>query len=306
MVILQMIQALIRWIVGIVGILALPWLDYKSFMESLVHLHYLCPPRWLSKLDKPGILVEAVPIDNHYVISASGSVLGVWSVERPASLITIVYLHGQISNRGMDRRRRVLEFLHAHVNMNVVTYDPSGYGDSTGWPTSENLKKDVASVIAWAKERFTDSRIVVWGHSLGGPIAAHAATLGIVDGLVLESTFAQLCHPAVHGVFGAPLWLLPVAMREWLVKTVLEATIGDHLDTIKYVKSVTVPILLIHGAWDLIVPIANQRHIASASTSRLTQLTIPLAGHNNLYVYDYGDGFPDLVKTPLCEWLSKI
>ena len=287
------------------AVVAVAWLDYQAVMEAVIHLHYIRPPQWISNLNDPGFTIESAQINSAYITSDSGNVIGVWSIERENAFSTIIYLHGQLGTRGQARRRRVLEFLHAHVDVNVVTYDPSGYGDSTGWPTSENLKRDVASVIAWAKERFRDSRIVVWGHSLGGPMAAHAATLGIVDGLVLESTFAQLCHPAVHGVFGAPLWLIPVAMREWLVKTVLKATIGDHLDTIKYVKSVTVPILLMHGGWDLIVPVENLK-LLKAVAERADAIVIPEAGHNNLYVHHFVDGHADTVKPLLLSWLSNL
>jgi len=294
-----------RWILALA---AIAWLDYKAVMEAAVHLHYLRPPQWVSNLSSPENLAGNLKIESSYIQSSSGNVIGVWSIPNPESAVTILYLHGQLGTRGQGRRRKVLAYLHQELAASVVTYDPSGYADSTGWPTAENLQRDVASVVAWIRGSGLGSRVIVWGHSLGGPLAAFAASIGVVEGLVLEATFASISDPVVWGIFGLPLWLLPEDLRFQLVNLTRKFVLGDEYETSKYLEKVTVPVFLLHGGTDWVVPVSSISVLRAALPSSWvsSELVIPEAGHNNLYVDHFYSGFPDLVSAAILPWLLQL
>ena len=90
-----------------------------------------------------------------------------------------------------------------------------------------------------------------------------------------------------------------------MISLAINATIGDHLDTVGYVKDVSVPILLMHGGLDLIVPVENFKHL-KMHAKNVHEILVPEAGHNNLYVYDFVEGFANLVKPEVQAWLAKL
>lgn len=44
---------------------------------------------------------------------------------------------------------------------------PTGYGDSSGYPTESGFTTDVLALYDWVKARSGNSSIIFWGHSLG-------------------------------------------------------------------------------------------------------------------------------------------
>lgn len=80
----------------------------------------------------------------------------------------VVLVHGAPDRRGAFRRvqRHLPEF-------RVVTYDRRGYGDSAALPPATSLADHAHDLLAALEGR----RAVVVGHSFGGNVALHAATL---------------------------------------------------------------------------------------------------------------------------------
>ena len=84
------------------------------------------------------------------------------------------------------------------VGCNVLMLEYRGYGYSTGTPDEAGLKIDAQTGLDYIRERIetSDTKIVVYGQSLGGAVAinlvAENQDRGDIAGLILENTFLSI------------------------------------------------------------------------------------------------------------------
>ena len=79
--------------------------------------------------------------------------------------------------------------LQAQLRVNVLAYDYSGYGLSSGSPSASNCQADVEAVYAYVRQQqpLACRRIVLYGQSLGSGPSLHLASRRPVSGLVIHS-----------------------------------------------------------------------------------------------------------------------
>lgn len=65
----------------------------------------------------------------------------------------------------------------ANLGYHVFAIDYRGYGDSTGHPSEEGVVKDLMVLFNFIKSYQKQTKIFLWGHSLGTGITAHAAKI---------------------------------------------------------------------------------------------------------------------------------
>jgi hypothetical protein len=80
--------------------------------------------------------------------------------------------------------------------------------------------------------------VVLWGHSLGSGVAARMASEGRGEALILESPYTSIPDVAARRF---PIYPVRFFMR-------------DRFDTLSLVPKIKVPVLIIHGTRDRIVP----------------------------------------------------
>ena len=128
--------------------------------------------------------------DNVVVVlsmDASASVVG-----DPRDAITLIVSHGNALDAAMfvPFGRRLRDAL----GVNIVLYDYSGYGVSSGAPGVRDVYADLEAVVDWCVDRknFQPARIVLYGQSIGSaPTCGYAAKAGEAhDALVEDATRA--------------------------------------------------------------------------------------------------------------------
>lgn len=149
----------------------------------------------------------------------------------------LLFCHGNAGN--ISHRLESLEIFH-QLGLNTFIFDYRGYGKSKGQTTEIGTYRDAES--AWkfltAQKGFAADQIIVFGRSLGGPIAAQLASRKNPAALIVESTFTSLPD------LGARLYpLFPVRLLSRF-----------RYNTAEYVRGVACPVLVIHGRSDDIVP----------------------------------------------------
>lgn len=188
--------------------------------------------------------------------------LRAWLMRAPNPRATVIYFHGNGGNLSMwapvvtDIRRR---------GLSVLALDYRGYGVSTGQPSERGLYRDVDAVVARVAA-IAEPRVpvVYWGRSLGSTMAAYAARVRAPNGVILESGF-----PDARAVVG---WSPLLAM--WVFSSY-------RFPTARHLEQIDVPVLVMHGDHDTIVPYPLGRALFDRITSRKTFFTIRDTDHND-------------------------
>jgi uncharacterized protein len=198
--------------------------------------------------------------------TADGEKVIVWTVPPKAGKPLILYFHGN----GGALRHRVDRFrAWAQDGAGLVALSYRGYGGSTGSPSEAGLIADAETAYAFAAARMPPQRIVVFGESLGSGVAVALAATHRIGGLVREAPFTSAAD-----VGAAAYWYLPVRL---LMKDPF------HSDT--RIGRVTAPLLVLHGARDGVVPIAQGERLFLLANEPKRFVRFAEGGHNDLDRY---------------------
>jgi len=169
--------------------------------------------------------------------TADGEKVIVWHVPPRSDQPVVVYFHGN----GGSLRLRVDRFQRvAAAGVGLIALSYRGYGGSTGRPTEAGLIEDARAAYAFAAERYPAARIALWGESLGSGVAVALAAERPIARMILDSPFTSALDLA-----RANYWYLPVRL---LMK--------DQFRSDERIAGVKVPVLILHGEVDQIIPIA--------------------------------------------------
>jgi len=180
----------------------------------------------------------------------------------PRSSPVIVYFHGNGVVMG-DELWMAHEFLRRGLGVVLAEYRSYGLSSGSGPPSEPGLYADAEAVLALlAAQGIAAERIALFGESLGTGVAAEMAARGHGSSLVLVAPFTSIPEVASRFAFGLPVRLL---MRE-------------HFDTLAKSARVAVPVLVLHGTDDAVVPYAMG--VKLAARLRHARLISVAGGHH--------------------------
>jgi hypothetical protein len=197
---------------------------------------------------------------------------------------TVLFAHGNAGNVS-HRLDRAL-FFQSRLGAAVLLFDYRGYGRSEGSPDEEGTYRDARAAHRWLVEekRVPADRLVLFGESLGSAVALDLALARPCRALVLEAPFASVPAMARAVYPFLPLWPL----------------VRTRYDNEAKAPRLGVPLLVLHGAGDDLVPIAQGRRVFDAAPPPKRFFEIPGAGHNDTYVVGgqaYWDALRDFLDT---------
>lgn len=187
-----------------------------------------------------------------------------WFVEAPDAKATLLYLHGNAGN--LSNRMDFVERLW-RLPANVLIVDYRGYGRSEGSPDESGLYSDAYAAFDFLVRelKVPPSKIILFGKSLGGAVAAELATRVACGGVILQSTFTSVKEMSKR--------VLPILPASWFLR--------HRYDTLSKVPRIACPKLVLHAKRDEIVPYDMGRRLfeAAAMPKRFVELDVP--GHND-------------------------
>jgi len=199
---------------------------------------------------------------------ADGVTLVAWHAPAKGNRPTILYFHGNAANAA--NRAPKIETMREN-GFGVFYLNNRGYGGSGGRPTEEN---NVADAIA-AYDHLTGlgiagGRIVAFGESLGSGQAVRLAAARPVAAVVLEAPLTSTVDVARSTYFWLPLGLL----------------ITDQYDIERNIRSVTAPVLVLHGEQDAVIPVEMGLRVYRAANEPKRIELFPQGAHYDLF--DHG------------------
>ena len=205
-----------------------------------------------------GLTYESVAIVTGDRITLHG-----WFVPAREQNGVLLFFHGNGGN--ISHRLDSLRIFH-EMGLATLIIDYRGYGRSQGDISEQGTYLDAEAAWNFLTEvkKVAADRIVVFGRSLGGAIAAHCAAHHKPGGLILESAFTSVPDMASH--------LYPFLPARLLSRF--------RYSTIKELRSVSCPVLIIHSRDDEIIPFENGRQLYQAAPEPKRFLKIK-GGHND-------------------------
>ena len=230
-----------------------------------------------------------------------------WFIPAPndtkAHALTLLFSHENAGSIGL--RLPMLYALRQHLRCNILAYDYRGYGDSEEATIGEEgLMRDAHAAYNWLvqKDRGIDpNKILLYGASLGGAVSIQLAKDLCEEG---SSSSPSSNKPKPLGVVVCNTFTSIAAMMaakysflDW--PFVRKHMLRMHWKSIEHVAKVTVPLLLIVGLEDELVPPHHTKELhAAAVSSPLTYIReVPRGTHNDTWA----KGGVDYVK-----WLEEF
>ena len=92
-----------------------------------------------------------------------------------------------------DDNQNKIKFL-VKKNYEIFTFDYRGFGKSSGEADEKGLYKDLDSFISFLNNKYKipDSKIVLWGHSLGSAVVIDAAAKIKTKAVIVEGAFTSI------------------------------------------------------------------------------------------------------------------
>ena len=205
--------------------------------------------------------------------SADGVRVSVWHVPPREGAPVIIYFQG--NGGGLSLRAERFRKLTAD-GTGLVALNYRGYGGSDGWPSEAGIILDAKAAYDFAVSRYGAQRIVLWGESLGTGVAVALAAENPVARVLLESPYTSIADVA-----SSVYWFVPV---RWLIED------GFYSDA--RIDKVKVPVLVVHGERDTIIPIGFAERLYAIISAPKQFVRLPNAGHND---HD-SHGLPERVR----------
>jgi hypothetical protein len=197
--------------------------------------------------------------------------LGGWLVPaaEPDRDVAVLVANGNAGNRAA---RAPLARALAAEGLTVLLFDYRGYGGNEGSPSEQGLARDVRAAQRFLVEDagMAPGRVIYYGESLGAAVVTELATEVAPGGLVLRSPFADLASVGqTHYPF------LPVRFL-----------LRDRYPLAEQLATVKVPVAVVYGGADTVVPPQQSRAVAGAAQTLVRLVEIEGADHNDPSLLD--------------------
>lgn len=227
------------------------------------------PPTYEVHNDGSKLQMTGVPqdenVDVRLVDTKNGNKIVAIYVRNPCARLTVLYSHGNAADLGqlydlfLDLKNR--------LQVNIMGYDYSGYGASTGKPTEHHTYTDIEAVYECLEREYGvgQEHLILYGQSVGsGPTLHLAARLPRLRGVILHSA-----------ILSGLRVLIRIKLTFWF----------DIYKNVNKIQNVKCPVLVIHGTEDEIVDMSHGKDLYKLSTEPYEPLWVNGGGHCNLELY---------------------
>ena len=248
-----------------------------TFLLATVQMH---PPK-IGCARNPADI--GISITEHTLKTDDGLSLSAWILpaiesDRPVVVMT----HGLGANK---QDFLVVSRMINAMNYNVVTFDFRAHGDSEGHTCSLGVTEayDIKAAHDLAVAEFPGKPVYAWSTSLRAAATLRAAAeFQIFEKIVVDATFSSVKHLAWETKFR---YLGPLAPAAWnLSRLWYFVYVGQDIENIGPEYDISnlqnIPVFLIHGSNDPIIPFAESKRLHAAAVVGTELWIVEGAGHS--------------------------
>lgn len=190
-----------------------------------------------------------------------------WYGRARAGQPTVLFFHG---NGGAisHREHRFRELMAEGYGVFVLGYP--GYGGNDGNPSESSFRE--GSLLSYEYLRSSgvaSGDIVIYGESIGSGVAVQLAASVNARGLILEAPMSSTIDVA----------------REHYPFLLIRLLLKDTFKSIDYIEHIDMPLLVMHGDSDQVIPIKFGRKLFEKAREPKTFIELKGAGHNDLQLH---------------------
>lgn len=180
----------------------------------------------------------------------------------------LIYFHGNAGNM-YDRIEEASELFKLKTDVLLVSY--RGYAQSEGSPTEQGVYLDGEAALDFAISRlgYAESRVIIYGRSIGTSVAVHVSQEKQIRNLILITPFSTGSDLASKMKLGS-----------------IGSLAGDAFDQMAIINNALCPLLVIHGTKDEVIPYDLGVKLFSKYEKTKHFVSIIGGGHNNLEYVD--------------------
>ena len=191
--------------------------------------------------------------------------------KKEKSDLAIIFLHGY--NGSADECYPECLKIQEHIPANVLVVDYRGFGRSEGKPTREGVISDSLNMYNYLIDKgFKGKNIILYGASLGGPIACEVAKKLKDTNKELGALVTLYSFSSVKDI---SKWRHPYIPSNFILDDIFNAK--------RLVKRLNIPVFIAHGDKDLNTPLSQSIKIFNAANDPKELYVLPNVGHEDLY-----------------------
>ncbi|CAK74994.1 unnamed protein product (macronuclear) [Paramecium tetraurelia] len=203
-----------------------------------------------------------LPISSYVLESQSGNLIASIYIEFSDSEQIILYSHGNSTDIGLMFDTYVDIVMECKINL--FSYDYSGYGQSTGYPTDINLLYDIESAYIFLIDQlqFEPRNIIIYGYSIGSGPSTNLASRHEVGGLIIHSGLSS-------------------GLRV-IDPTIDHTSYNDIFPNLDYIVDVSAPVYLLHGGADSMINVVHAEQLAQKAKHLFSVWLVEHGGHGDI------------------------
>ena len=182
-----------------------------------------------------------LPIQENFDIVNSKHLHG-WFLQNKNTNKVILLCHGNFGNIS-HKQRKMIEM--RNIGYSVLAFDYSGYGKSRGSPNERNLYDDASMMVSLLLKTYKPEQIILYGESLGGPVATYVARKYSIPTLILEG----------------PLPSVKILIKNKYPILSFIAFLFQEFDTETHLKGYTGKSLIMHSTEDKKIPYSSVQNL---------------------------------------------
>jgi len=205
---------------------------------------------------------EGLPFEENLVPGPNGIKLATWYLPVPRASGLVILYHGYASEKStlLENAKGFRELGYSTL---LVDFRGSGGSSEAYTSVGYDEAEDVVATVGYAKAHFPPTKLVLFGHSMGGAAVLRAVgRLGVQpDAVIIEAVFDRMLTTVKHRFEAMHVPSFPSA---WLLLFWGGKQLGfdafQH-NPVDYATGVTCPVLFFHGKEDARARVEEARRV---------------------------------------------